>query len=347
VKRLELTLPGRSEVFIGDGALEALTPTSGRLAVVVDENVERLHGERLRGLWQGHRCEWMTVPSGERHKTLRTAEALYERLGALRLERGERVVAVGGGVTGDLAGFVAATWRRGVEFIQVPTTLLAMVDASVGGKVAVDLPQGKNLVGAFHPAAQVLVDPSFLTTLPVRERWAGLAEVVKTALLAGGPLFDAVDDGLEAIAAGRSDATPVIESCVAYKAEVVARDPVERGERAVLNLGHTLGHALETAGGFERLLHGEAVAWGLRAALSLSGLDDARARRLVERLPCVSLAGLTRDEVIGHVRGDKKSEGGEPRFVLLDAVGKPRFGVRLDERRWTAEVDRLLALGAE
>jgi 3-dehydroquinate synthase len=347
VKRLSLTLPGPSDIAVGDAALDLLETGGGRAAVFIDENVDRLHGEQLRERWRGHRCEWFPVPAGERHKTLRTAERLYDRLATMRLERGECVVAVGGGVTGDIAGFVAATWRRGVDLIQVPTTLLAMVDASVGGKVAVDLPQGKNLVGAFHPARQVMVCPSFLATLPLRERWAGLAEVVKTALLAGGELFENVEASLEGLADGTVDAAGIIESCIAFKAAVVGRDPHERGERAVLNLGHTLGHALEAAGGFERLLHGEAVAWGLWAALSLSGLEAPRALRLVDRLPRVTLAGIARDEVIAHVRGDKKSAGGEPRFVLLDDVGRPRFGVRLDEPLWTAEVDRLLALGGD
>jgi len=336
---------GSSEIVLGEGALGALAQGPGRLAVVVDENVARLHGERLRGVWADRPVAWLTVPSGETHKTLRTAEALYGELAALRLERGERIVAVGGGVTGDLAGFVAATWRRGVPFVQVPTTLLAMVDASVGGKVAVDLPQGKNLVGAFHPPRQVLIDSAFLATLPVRERWAGLAEVVKTALLSGGPLLEQVERELEALAEGTADAAEVIRSCVAYKASVCERDPREEGERAVLNLGHTIGHGLEAAGGYARLLHGEAVAWGLRGALALSGLSGGRESRLVERLPAVSLAGLGREEVVSQVLGDKKSAGGEPRFVLLDGVGRPRHGCRVDRASWEAEVDRLLALG--
>ncbi len=231
--------------------------------------------------------------------------------------------------------------------MQVPTTLLAMVDASVGGKVAVDLPQGKNLVGAFHPAKQVLVDPSFLATLPLRERWSGLAEVVKTALLAGGTLFDLVDASLERLADGSIDAADVIEGCIAFKASVVARDPFEKGERAVLNLGHTLGHALESAGGYEQLLHGEAVAWGLHLALLLSSIDDDRAMQLLGRLPLPSLAGLTADDVHRHLKSDKKSVDGEPRFVLLDGVGRPRHGVRVDPKLWREVVDLLIALGQE
>ncbi len=324
-------------VFIGEGALHQLPDAPGRIAVVVDENVERLHGDRVRDAFAPHRPLFRTLPSGERHKRLATAEALYDWLAAIRLERGERVVAVGGGVTGDLAGFVAATWRRGVAFVQVPTTLLSQVDASVGGKVAIDLPAGKNLVGAFHPPSAVLIEPAFLETLPERELRAGEAEVVKTALLQGEPLASLLREG----AASRAE---VIAACVAFKAGVVAADPHEKGVRAILNLGHTLGHALEAAGGYERLNHGEAVSWGLRAALTLSGLPPTHlAWRLVERLPRADLSGIRADDLLAAMASDKKSFAGVPRFVLLDDLGKPRWNVGVAESEIRAVVGRLLA----
>lgn len=339
--RVEVSTDPAYAVEIGPGALDGLSRESGRIAVVVDENVWALHEARLRAALEPHRPHFRTVPSGERHKTLGTAEALWDWLGSIRLERSERIVAIGGGVTGDVAGFVAATWRRGVRYVHVPTTLLAMVDSSVGGKVAIDAAGGKNLVGAFHQPAQVLADTSFLRTLPSREAWCGLAEVVKTALLAGGELFESVDRSLEAFAAGGLEVDELVASCVRFKAAVVARDPHEQGERAILNLGHTVGHAFEAASGFDRMLHGEAVAWGLRAALVLSGIGpDSRAARLVSRLPAVSLAGLDVAGVRAAMSSDKKSVGGLPQFVLLDGVGQPRWGCRVDE----GTVERMLQL---
>lgn len=343
MRRVRVDVGPGYEVVLGAGALRELARAPGRVAVVVDENVDRLHGETLRAALAAHRPEFRVVPAGEEHKTLDAAGALYDWLAALRLERDERVVAVGGGVTGDLAGFVAATWRRGVPFVQVPTTLLAMVDASVGGKVAVDHPRGKNLIGAFHQPAQVLADTELLGTLPLRETWCGLAEVVKTALLAGDPLFGLVEGSLEALARGDGPLDDVVEQCVAFKARVVRTDPGERGERALLNLGHTVGHALEAVGGFRTLLHGEAVAWGLRAALALSGLDrGSPAWRLVERLPVPALPGLSVDDVLEAMRSDKKSVGGALRFVLLDAPGRARFGCELDPGRVRETVAALL-----
>jgi 3-dehydroquinate synthase len=336
------------EVWLGDGALAQLERAPGRVAVVVDENVERLHGARLRAALAPHDPAWFVLPSGERHKTLDTAGALWDWLGELRLERRERVVAVGGGVTGDLAGFVASTWRRGVPFVQVPTTLLAMVDASVGGKVGVDTARGKNLVGAFWPPAQVLADTTFLATLPVRERWCGLVEVAKTALLAGDPLLSLVEAQLEALADGVAPVEEVVAACVRFKADVVQRDPTEQGERAVLNLGHTVGHALEVAGGFDRLTHGEAVAWGLRATIRLSGLSPgSREARLVARLPAVTLDGLDEGAVLDAMLSDKKSAGGKPRFVLLERAGRSRHGCHVDDDAWRSVVRELLSEGRE
>lgn len=342
MKRVRVAVQPPYDVVIGDGALDAMPPMPGRLAVVVDETVWSLHRARLESWLAPRPHVVLPIPSGESHKTLATVSALYDRLAAERFERGEALVAIGGGVTGDLAGFVAATWRRGLSFVQVPTTLLAQVDASVGGKVAIDHPAGKNLIGAFHQPCLVLADPVFLTTLPERQLHSGLAEVVKAALLDGGELLSLVDSSLERIAADGELLEQVVSLAVAFKAGVVQRDPDERGERAVLNLGHTVGHALEQASGYS-LLHGEAVAYGLRAALSLSGhAADSAAMRLVRRLPVPPLPALDRARVLQAMRSDKKVRAGQLRFVLLPRVGAPEWGVVVDEARVAGVVDALL-----
>lgn len=342
MRRVAVEAERRYEVLIGDGALASLMPFERRMAVFVDENVERLHGETLRTRFVGRRFEVFDVPSGERHKTLASAARAYDWLAERRFERAETVVAIGGGVTGDLAGFVAATWLRGVPFVQVPTTVLAQVDASVGGKVAVDHPAGKNLIGAFHDPVQVIADTSLLSTLPEREVWAGLAEVVKTALLAGGALLDAVDEGLEGFVVSPASLEDVIAGCVTHKASVVQRDPKERGERATLNLGHTIGHALERLAGYEGILHGEAVAHGLRAELALSGFDDAsREMRLVRRLKVPPLGRVRGDDVLAATRSDKKVSGARARFALLDAPGRPRWDVDVPDARVREVVEAL------
>jgi shikimate kinase/3-dehydroquinate synthase len=251
------------------------------------------------------------VPAGESAKTAREAERLWS---ALRLERGGTLVALGGGSTTDLAGFVAATYLRGVAWAPVPTTLVAQVDAAIGGKTAVDIDEGKNLVGAFHWPARVVVDPELLATLPREEHENGLAEVVKTGLLAGEPFWE-LDLGEQ------------VRRCAAFKAAVCLRDPLDRGERAQLNLGHTFAHALEAASGFE-VPHGRAVALGLLAALRLSGLD-AEARTVEEVLRPQPVA-VDREAALAALDRDKKSKDGRLRLVLLDAPGEPRTGVELD-----------------
>jgi 3-dehydroquinate synthase len=344
MRRVHIPVAPAYDVLIGQGALAELAPTKGRLAVVVDEAVHRLHAERLTQALATRPHELFVLPSGEKHKTFATAESLFDWLAKHRFERSETIVSVGGGVCGDLTGFVAATWRRGVPFIQVPTTLLAQVDASVGGKVGVDHPTGKNLIGAFHQPRQVLADVTFLTTLPEREMWAGLAEVVKTALLFGDPLFSRIAASLAALVRGEAPLEEVVAECVAFKAGVVQRDPLEYGERAILNLGHTVGHALETVGGYSRFLHGEAVAYGLRAALDLSGLaPDSPAGKLARALKVPPLGQLDVKDVLEAMRGDKKVQGGQIKFVLLDGVGRPRWNAVVPDARVQSTVERLLA----
>jgi shikimate kinase/3-dehydroquinate synthase len=282
-------------------------------AVVADERVAALHDVPATNL----------VPSGEEAKTLREAERLWRSLG---LERGSTLVAVGGGTTLDLAGFVAATFLRGIAWVPVPTTLVGQVDAAIGGKTAIDLPEGKNLVGAFHWPVRTVIDTSFLETLPEPERENGLAEVVKTGLLAADPLWEL-------------EPAEQVRRCAAFKAAVCLRDPHDRGERAQLNLGHTFGHALEAASGYS-LPHGKAVALGLVAALRLSGLEDERAE--VERLLDTSPVAVDRDAAWAALERDKKSVAGTVRFVLLDAPGRPRIGVELSARDARAALDSLI-----
>ena len=240
------------------------------------------------------------------------------------MTRDDVVVAVGGGVVGDLAGFCAATYQRGVRYVQVPTTLVAQVDSAYGGKTGVDLPEAKNYVGAYHQPAAVVADPAALETLPERELAAGYAEVVKTALIAGGELWERVRDG------ENPAAEHIITACARTKLRIVAQDERDAGLRQVLNLGHTVAHALETVTGYARYRHGEAVALGLLAALALSGQDGLR--REVEALLGANglpttLDGAEPEAVVEATGRDKKRRGGEPvPFVLLDGPGSPRPG---------------------
>ena len=282
-------------------------------AVVADERVAELHGIEATHL----------VPAGETAKTLPEAERLWR---ALRLERGSTLVAVGGGSTLDLAGFAAATYLRGIQWAAVPTTLVGQVDAAIGGKTAVDLPEGKNLVGAFHWPTRTVLDPKFLDTLPAEELENGLAEVVKTGLLVGEPLWEL-------------DRDDQVRRCAAFKAAVCLRDPLDRAERAQLNLGHTFAHALESASGFS-LSHGRAVALGLVAALRLSGLGETA--REVEALLHAEPVRVDRDAAWQALRRDKKSVDGSVRLVLLDAPGTPRLGARLPEREIRGALDALI-----
>ncbi len=337
------------EGLLARGCRELESTCGGRRAVVVsDENVAPLYLERLVALLRSVRCDATEVvlPAGEAQKTLARAEELYGVLYERRLTRADVLVALGGGVIGDLTGFVAATYLRGLRLVQVPTTLLAQVDAAVGGKVAVDFRGGKNHVGTFYQPWLVMADTATLQSLPDRERRSGAAEVVKYALLAGEDLLTEVEaavldsgDGAAALC------TPsLVARCLRVKAGIVAADErEERGERQVLNLGHTVGHAIEAAGGFARYSHGEAVALGLRAALRLSaaltGLSQADVTRATALLDALALpraySGSAPDEVLALVARDKKAVGATVPFVLLQAVGRPVRGVEVphDELR--------------
>jgi len=281
----------------------------------------------------------IAIPPGEEHKTLADAERVWHALAGAGVRRADHLVALGGGVVGDLAGFCAATYQRGVPVVQVPTTLVAQVDSAYGGKTGVDLPQAKNYVGVYHQPAGVLVDPDLLSTLPAAELAAGWVEVLKTALIAGGWLWEAVSGG------GEVDER-VILACARTKLAVVAADERDAGARQVLNLGHTVGHAIETASGYARYRHGEAVGLGLLAALRLSGQGELRelvrelmlARGLPVRIDDVSL-----DAILLAMERDKKRTRDSVPFVLVRAPGEVQFGCEVapeDVRAAVAELTR-------
>jgi shikimate kinase/3-dehydroquinate synthase len=320
---------GEYPVYIGPGLLDFWPPSvRGRRFLVTDEHVAGACGDVSWAL-----AGRLVLPPGEVSKTVAQAEVVWRALAAAGITRGDVVVAYGGGVIGDLAGFCAATYQRGVRYVQVPTTLLAQVDSAYGGKTSVDLPEGKNYVGAYHQPAAVIADPGALRTLPKAERAAGYAEVVKTALLAGGDLWEQVRAG------GDPTAPAIVGACVRTKLRIVARDERDAGLRQVLNLGHTVAHAVETATGYRRYRHGEAVGLGLLAALRLSGQPELRAevQSLLEAqgLP-TRLDGTDPEAVVAATAADKKRvDSGPVPFVLLDRPGEARHGcrVKLDELR--------------
>jgi 3-dehydroquinate synthase len=303
-----------------------------RVLLVTDARVGALYGARARRslVRAGVETHALRVPRGEAAKQPAQLARVWNACAAAGLGRGDAVVALGGGAVGDLAGFAAATWLRGVAWVCVPTTVLAQVDSSVGGKTAVDLAAGKNLAGAFHQPALVLVDPATLATLPARERRAGLAEVVKTGMAVDATLFRWIEARLSALAAGETRALAgAIERAVRAKARIVQRDEREAGLRTALNFGHTAGHAIEAALGYRRMRHGEAVAIGMRIAAALSvraaGLRDAeRARldavldalRLPGRMPPLPLFALEK-----AMRMDKKRGTAGVRWVLTTRIG--------------------------
>lgn len=329
-----------------------------RCAVITDTNVAPLYSRTVEESLASAGFEPMrvTVPSGETAKSLKVVSAVYDHLAAERLERKSFVVALGGGVVGDLAGFVAATYLRGIPFVQVPTTLLAQVDSSVGGKVGVNLRAGKNLVGAFYQPRVVLCDLDTLGSLPVREFRAGLAEVIKYGIIYDAPLFRRLERDLDRILARDPGVlAAVVARCCAIKADVVSQDETESGLRAILNYGHTIGHAIEAISGYGQYLHGEAISIGQVAASHLSarltGLaasEVARIRELFVRtgLPVeIGLARRKREALFGAMRLDKKVSGGEIKFVLAKRIGEVTWGNRVPEAEVHSALDLVSPAG--
>lgn len=325
-------------IHIGAGLLdrpELFAPHlgSGRAAIVTNETVAPLYAARVEKTLAaaGARTFTLALPDGEAHKDWRSLDRLFEGLLARGADRKTVIVAVGGGVVGDIAGFAAATYQRGVPFIQVPTTLLAQVDSSVGGKTAINHALGKNMVGAFHQPLAVIADTATLATLPARELAAGLAEVVKYGFIADARFLDWVEANAVRLVAREPDALAhAIRRSCEIKAEVVAEDERESGVRAILNFGHTFGHAIEASMGYGTWLHGEAVAAGMAIAARLSAAcgaitpaDAQRVERVLVALglpvepPRIALA-----DWMTHMGRDKKTEGGRVTLILLEALGK-------------------------
>jgi 3-dehydroquinate synthase len=319
------------DILIGDGLLDdagefirPFCPTDGSIVTVTDENVWEACRERFSSSLSraGLTYRAIVLPAGERHKSLPDLLGLFDSFARMSLMRDGLVVALGGGVTGDLCGFAAATWMRGVKFAQIPTTLLAQVDSSVGGKTAVNLPQGKNLVGTFYQPKLVVIDPSTLRTLPAREIRSGMAEVIKYGAIRSRELFKTLETGPS------GDFSRIIHECCRIKSEIVARDERDLGERMLLNFGHTMGHAIEKQSGFERYRHGEAVALGMTLAAGIGETMGLTAPGVANSLRRVlTLHGLDTDypgnplELLPSLTTDKKSGDGGVRLILLSEIG--------------------------
>lgn len=320
---------GEYPVYVGEGLLGSvlfedgspILGDGGRSFGFTDQEVGPLYADRtgtLSGL--------VSVPPGEGTKSMSQFETSLREMARLGITRSDRLIALGGGVVGDLGGFCAASYQRGIPVVQVPTTLVAQVDSAYGGKTGVDLPEGKNYVGAFHLPSAVVTDVGTLRSLPEAELIAGMAEVVKTALLAGGDLWEATRQLGRGEILGRPE---IIYECARYKCGVVSRDEKDRGLRAQLNLGHTVGHAIESVTGYERYRHGEAIALGLLAALRISGAGELRQelRDWLDRhgLPVTLDPELEPDDVIAATRFDKKRTERGVGFVLLENPGEPQL----------------------
>jgi 3-dehydroquinate synthase len=346
VRRLTVHAASRTyPILVGRGVLEELGATvrrvrgEGQIVVLCDENVAPLYLDRVRRslVAAGLPASQVILPAGEREKSLARAEELYGVLYDRGLRRSDTLIALGGGVIGDLTGFVAATYQRGIGFVQVPTTLLAQVDASVGGKVAVDFRAGKNYVGTFYQPTLVLADLRTLETLPQRELRGGAAEVAKHGLLAGSAVLRRVQQLARSPLVASAVSQELVAGSIQYKAGVVERDERESGLRAVLNFGHTIGHAIEAATGFRRFSHGEAVGLGLHAALRLSGelaglpeSEEHMAHGLLDGLGLPArLTGVRPHDVCDLIGRDKKAGQHGVQYVLLRRPGFPVIGARV------------------
>ncbi len=343
VKKVELKLSHNSyDIVIGPGILRHLgkylrgLSLGEKVAVVTQSKIDRLYGVQVRESLQdaGYSPVMIRLPDGERYKTLDRVARIYDKLVAHRFERSATLIALGGGVVGDMTGFAAASFLRGISYVQCPTTVVAQVDASIGGKTGVDHPKGKNLIGAFHQPRLVCTDPTVLSTLDRREYVAGIAEVIKYGVIFDRPFFGYLEKHAEAISS--LDPTKIlycIRKSAAIKAEIVEADERESGLRKILNYGHTFGHAIETLTGYRKYKHGEAVAIGMVAAARLSCrlgmLQERDVDRLVALLKAFHLSTrfpkLDPGSVLSVMERDKKVVGGEIYFVLPEKIGAVRI----------------------
>ena len=362
MRNVHVSLGNRSyAIQIAPGLLQKLGGECARLkfgarcAILTDTNVGRLFAKPAYEslVRAGFEPVLITVPAGEKSKRLSIVENCYDQLAAHRLERKSFIVALGGGVVGDLDGFVAATYLRGIDFVQVPTTLLAQVDSSVGGKTGVNLKAGKNLVGAFYQPKLVLCDLNTLKTMPEREYISGIAEVIKYGIIFDARLFARLERDLPKILKRDQNVlAAVIARCCEIKADVVGQDETESGLRAILNFGHTIGHAIENSSGYGKFLHGEAISIGQVAAAKLSqtilglpGCDVERIEKLFKRagLPTqIKLNSGQRQKMFAAMKLDKKVSGGEIKFVLAEKIGKVIWNQRVPEHLIQSVLDQIV-----
>ena len=362
LQRILVDVPGAAhEVVIGShlGHLVASTvqrlPNMGPAVVISDSQVAARHASPLMASLSsaGIAATLHLVPAGETAKEMAVLSGIYDALGSAGVDRQGLLLVLGGGTVGDVAGFAAATWMRGIRYVQIPTTLLAMVDSSIGGKTGINLPSGKNMVGAVHQPSAVFCDLDYLSTLPDADYRASLAEVIKAALIADRAFVRWLWQNLPALL--RRDTAVVGEAvtrAARIKASVVARDPDDLEERAILNYGHTVGHALERALGYGRVRHGEAVAWGMEVASRISllnGTGSDHAARIQHEL--LDQAGLLqnrpvvgRSDLLAALRHDKKSQAGEPRWVLLRELGRADYGIQVDPKTVSTALGEVLSI---
>ena len=362
MRLVNVDLADRSyKIRIGEGMLPKLGAECGQLglgqrcAIVTDANIPANFLKTAQGSLKqaGFEVTVFKLPGGEQSKRLKHVEQCYDHLAAHRMERKSFIVALGGGVVGDLAGFVAASYLRGIEFVQVPTTLLSQVDSSVGGKTGVNLKAGKNLVGAFHQPKLVLCDLDTLKTLPERELRAGMAEVIKYGIISDPKLFRRLEKEMDQLLAvePKSMAAVVARSCQ-IKADVVGQDEKEGGLRAILNFGHTIGHAIEAISGYGKFLHGEAISIGQVAAAMLSrdllGMSQAEVDRIAALfeqagLPTtIKFTKAQRAKLLAAMQLDKKVQAGEIKFVLAEKIGSVKFGLKVPESAVHAVLDEVV-----
>jgi 3-dehydroquinate synthase len=342
MQSIDVAIPNRSySILIEKGLLyclgkdikQSLSSYCRKIVIVSNKPIFSLYGDILSKslIDEGFQLYHFLIGDGEKYKTLATAEKLFAFLIENRVERRDCLVALGGGVVGDLTGFVAATYLRGIDYVQVPTSLLAQIDAAIGGKTAVNHPKGKNLIGAFHQPKLVVIDPNVLTTLPKRELKAAMQEVIKYGVIADKKLFELVEKKKKLILAGDVEVlSQIIFSCCVIKAGVVSRDEHESGERRILNFGHTFGHALETATNYKRFKHGEAVGYGIIAATHIAnklGIISEKETIEIENLVYAygqlpTIQDLNINLLLDIMQQDKKSLAGQLTFVLPEQIGR-------------------------
>jgi 3-dehydroquinate synthase len=349
MKALKVDLGNRSyPIYIGTGIIADPARYQAHIRgtnvlIVCDANTEKHYLNAVQAALTDYHCESVTLPAGEQHKTVDTVSSIYDVLMRHRFDRNSTLIALGGGVVGDICGYAAATFQRGVNFIQVPTTLLAQVDSSVGGKTGVNHPLGKNMIGAFHQPVCVLADMDTLHTLPDRELRAGLAEVIKYGLIDDADFFYWISENLEALLALNSEKlTHTVTRCCGNKARIVAADERESGRRALLNLGHTFGHAIETASGYGNWLHGEAIAAGMCLAARFSADSGylkeeavSTVKDIVRRtgLPDSPPADMTSEQFIELMYRDKKVRDNVLTLVLMNDIGASFLTSTFDPER--------------